>query len=467
LTCANTTRMRPSVTPHVNTEDVEQPEMTFVDDLAFPFSACDPDELNIKAARIHEIAANVLRSYGFELNYTPGKTQFVLSYVGPGAKAARAAQFACDTPHILVNCDAGDIKVPVGDSYVHLGTQFNRTGLMTPEFRMRAQAFKRTVRDNTKTLAKAAYMTLKDQQLLLQLLLLSKALFKCQVWSGFSDAQLSVLRTPFYQAVLKLQGRSRANETGRVSHEYLASQEGYADISVYIRKARLLYFARVVRHGPPILLALIQQTSQYAGSWGAQLCGDLNWLKERSTKLDSLPVPATGSFAQWQALARDYPNQWKKIVQNTVSDVELNVQPGSTDTFDVPLAYLQHECSACDLSFSSPQGLCLHSFKVHGRRSIAARYTMPGGTCQECLLHCHDRPRLARHLIDGHKLRGLSSCLGAMIFRDVQPLSDDQLCDYDACDADAARKQRAGAYGVRQPSVRAYGPFLKPLTLDF
>jgi hypothetical protein len=180
-----------------------------------------------------------------------------------------------------------------------------------------------------------------------------------------------------------------------------------------------------------------------------------------------VPTPGTPGISEWQSLAAKFPNQWKQIVQSTVRDVELNIVPGATSTFDVPLPYLQHECSACGLAFSTPQGLCLHALKLHGRRSVAARYTAASGTCQECLLHCHDRPRLARHLVDGHKKYGLTSCLSATIYRDVQPLSDDQLIALDACDADAARKQRAGTYGVRQPSCRAYGPFQKPLLQDF
>ena len=98
---------------------------------------------------------------------------------------------------------------------------------------------------------------------------------------------------------------------------------------------------------------------------------------------------------------------------------------------------------------------------LHGRRSLAARYTNSSGSCPECLQLFHSRTRLNRHLSEGHKRLGVASCLSALIQRGVEPISDETLLVLDALDVDAARKARAGQYVTVWLMCQACGPRAK------
>jgi hypothetical protein len=360
-------------------------------------------------------------------------------------------------PSIIVLVDGTEIHIPVGDTYVHLGTVISRTGSLSPEFKKRAAAMAGAVSELRHVYKEAASYDIQHKQLLVNLFLLSKGLFKSQVWNGFSDKQLNGLRVKHFNILRSLLGKTSFCPEERVTNVWLLLQEGFADLSVYVRKSRLLYFSRVVRNGPVFLKALIQSTAKHAGSWARTIISDLQWLALKTSKLDEMPDPAVDA-APWQLFILQHPKAWKAIVNQVVGRVETNEIPGAIVTFDGELPFLQHECTACGLFFSTKQGMCLHALKMHGRRSAVSRFTNPEGVCVSCYKVFHTRTRLAAHLMQGHKRNPNVCCFQNVIDSEFAPLSDAQLSEFEALDAvEHSRQRSTGLMCVKRVVLQATG----------
>eukprot|EP00969_Alexandrium_andersonii_P310113 13704399-Alexandrium_andersonii.AAC.1 len=65
-----------------------------------------------------------------------------------------------------------------------------------------------------------------------------------------------------------------------------------------VRMARIRMFARVVKHGPPVLLQLLRVVAPVQGSWVSCVCADLRFVWSSSGKLQDLPDP-NESLHEW------------------------------------------------------------------------------------------------------------------------------------------------------------------------
>jgi hypothetical protein len=220
-----------------------------------------------------------------------------------------------------------------------------------------------------------------------------------------------------------------------VSHDFLATQDGVADIAIYMRKARLMYLPRLIKHAPKMLRALLQATSYHDDSWASAVRQDIAWLRCRSEKLQGLPMPVIGSMQQWHDFIECRPKYWAAIIKRVVSKVEFNEIPGDPISLKANGENQMFcPCSVCERVFPSLAARHMHMFKEHGWRAPSRCYANGSGNCSKCLKSFHNRSRLQRHLQSSLKTGGQRSCLAQMIISGMTPLSEEEVLELERDD---------------------------------
>lgn len=75
-----------------------------------------------------------------QVNFSPGKTECVPTFIGTGTKAARLKLKVPMQSTIVVETDAGRVALRCVDEYLYLGTVYHYLALATPNIRYRAQS---------------------------------------------------------------------------------------------------------------------------------------------------------------------------------------------------------------------------------------------------------------------------------------------------------------------------------------
>ena len=106
--------------------------VTWHDDLAIPISAPDCQELFRACSTATQIVHDAFLSRGLQLNTAKGKTELLVSPVGPGRNAALTR--ACSGPPLQVLPDFGPLQtVHFTLAYKHLGSAIAYDGVLSPE----------------------------------------------------------------------------------------------------------------------------------------------------------------------------------------------------------------------------------------------------------------------------------------------------------------------------------------------
>lgn len=225
-------------------------------------------------------------------------------------------------------------------------------------------------------------------------LLWSSLLLYVGSWSVVGDKGLARLQT-FYateRRTIAGQPRGRSTLTDQEVFERLRAPAMLARL----RGARLIFFARVGRTAPDIILALAQQL---AGTfdWVAAMVPDLKWLVAAADlPAQDHPPPELEALDQWLALAIGRPATWSLLIQRAVraSGTREGVLLAFTESFVVDGAFA---CEVCAQVFASLRILKSHRARIHGHRN-PVRSFIENGCCPVCMADLWSRPRLLHHL---------------------------------------------------------------------
>eukprot|EP00969_Alexandrium_andersonii_P086959 3835864-Alexandrium_andersonii.AAC.1 len=184
-------------------------------------------------------------------------------------------------------------------------------------------------------------------------------------------------------------------------------------------RARLMYLPRLIKHGGPVLNALVQATPVLR----QQVLQDLAALRRCSTKLAALPPPEVDPVP-WFELMLHHPGAWRSIVAKAASAFDAESQqlhssrasskPGRGDAPVVDGAPIEHICYDCGRSFKAQKGLVMHKVRAHGYKSEHG-IRVCTEWCPVCLRYFHDVRRVVHHVTcDAHRC-------GQLLLSHVQP----------------------------------------------
>jgi len=187
-------------------------------------------------------------------------------------------------------------------------------------------------------------------------------------------------------------------------------------LDCYVRKRRLKYLARLTQAQFDSLHAVLQSKGNLGENmpWVDLLINDLKILRHSSNgKLSELPDP-TESLVPYWTLARNYPGEWKAIVElykTHNDDVDNSKQVVFGQNQGSHLNANSFCCGVCGKSWDSWRKLSVHKWSKHGMRSDIRQFVGDICVCPVCGTNFFTRARLVKHLLERRvrsKVRGVS-----------------------------------------------------------
>ena len=342
-------------------------DLIWADDLATPLVSSTPHDLPARVATAAGTLSDAFAEHAMELSYGPLKTAAIVALRGPGSRAVRRQIFGrgdggavCSLP--VLRESAAPIRLPLVDSYKHLGSIQSYDGSLLREIKQRVG----------------------------------------QAWGAFREGRRQV-----YKNKLIPPDRRCAMLTSLVVSR-LTRLEASSPSSL-LHAARLRYAAQMVRRGPPQLWAITKCDRPYCDLMFESFC----WLYGKVGSTCGLPDPAS-VWAPWADLMLSQPGRYKgwikralaldKVADKCASEhAELHKHCRARSTTsgvveeanggDQPIEM----CLICRRSFLSRLSWASHAARVHQYRAPGTRLAV-GSTCKGCGKQYANVGRLRRHL---------------------------------------------------------------------
>jgi len=274
----------------------------------------------------------------------------------------------------------------------------------------------------------------------LRTLILARSLFNAHLLTA-QVAYIRKLNAVYARVLRRVFGAPRHDSTKGPTDLVVRVAVGMPSLDCLLVVRRLHYVARLVKHRPSQLWALLQQrVSDRPLPWVAQLRDDfMVFFKCSAAVRSELPVPI-GDLAlhRWFNFVNDEPLKWGELVRNVFfyeSVLDRHVTPHAPVR-----AILTHKCDVCDLYFSTRKGLDQHKRRKHGVLSDMRFFARTDGVCLACKTVFSTRLRLLAHLTD----RRRDYCRG-YILANSSPLHASEVQALDHVDRAARRlAHRAG-----------------------
>ena len=251
---------------------------------------------------------------------------------------------------------------------------------------------------------------------------------------------------------------------------------GRRSVALRLREARLRYFGRLLRHGPPQLralldLALLEDASGASRPWLHALVQDLDGMR-RTAGCSTLPPPAQ-HLAAWCARARE-PG-WSAAVRAAVAEwhyeerqelagaiwrsslalaaAAFGLAPPPAALEGEQLGYLCYDCGEVLKS--------VRAWRRHHRRHeerVPPWHWEVGTACPACLWEFHSRARLCCHLV------GAPACFALVRARGRRLGEEERGAVFREDREAAAALRRRGRYErfAELPAFRLEGPLPLP-----
>jgi hypothetical protein len=480
------------------TQHTEAEGVSYVDDDTYLFMASSADAL---CDIVRQAAAIVLQSYKefkLPINLGPGKTVVLYELRGRGAVKHRHRISEQQSSFEHVVCGGAVIRIPVQETYRHLGGLLSTAAEPIGEAKARAQSTNTAVKPLLARVLGNPAFDIRHRWDIWNSLAVSRLFYNAATWCYHGTAWCKPIHNVLVSCYSVLCGAWRGNAGSRLPFKELCRILDAPTASQFLSALRLRYWARMLRHAPDLLWALCQATAADPCSWSRLLLSDMVKLKAYSGKLASLPPPATG-LVEWARFAVAYPAAWSTLVAQTfcvfresehqshsqdcprrlspevsqgAETRALSPEAGSPTCRSVtarcpapgeaaagPDAAQQQQlaCIDCGKQFMSQAGLCAHRAAKHGYRNDAQKFARDS-SCQRCLLDFRTRPRLAGHLLKS------SSCLQAHVSF-FAPLSQDEVAEIsqgEARDRVALRSQGFCTVKALKPAIQLVGPSIPP-----
>ena len=278
-----------------------------------------------------------------------------------------------------------------------------------------------------------------DQSVRLQLaasLVFSILLYGADAWSQLSKSAMHRLRTVHMRVSRKVAGVFRTG-SGSVTDEQVLELLGQPNMVQQVRRARLLYVARLSRTCPPLLAAVLQDSPAGVDEWVQLVASDIEHLRSRTgQKLAELPA-FLHHPQPWMELWSKHGRQWGELV-NRAYGKYAPAEPGDE------CAVAMCGCEHCEAVFSCKQGLATHCTRAHGHRNDLRAF-VEFRQCPACGKEFPTRARAVHHLT-----YSAARCRARVLHGGFERVPEARLAELDASEARSRRAaQRAGFHSCR------------------
>ena len=382
--------------------------IAWVDDVAIPIMAEDPERLDVATINILTKVSKVFQDHGLCLNFSAGKTEAVMQYRGPGAPALRKERF--------VN-NLGRLVLPQGalrtvSEYQYLGTSFSQAVSLEHEVQMRLHKATSAYRLLRRQLFSNRRLPIKTRLLLLDSLVTSILLHGAGNWPLLSTRTYQKIHHAMMKWYRTITGQGFWNENNITDAEVLARWD-IPPLSVRLCKLRLLYSFQWYKNGPQALQDIVTAEDATANSWFTAIRQGIVWLGTMCEG-EVTPPQTTEDTLQWihervhggakqvrRAVTR-YLLQQRMIFEVYNSHKRIRAALTSygvqfPSTLSKPVASGLYKCQHCDRAFDTAQALQGHVWSWH-RMCSNERLFVYNDTCQACGTCFWTAQRVQQHL---------------------------------------------------------------------
>ena len=396
----------------VSRDSLAPVDVSWMDDLALLLSAPTPEAVaEAVSGATATLLDECLRAL-LQPNLDPGKTEALVSLVGPASRRVRSDLFRSRDPSLsLPSVMWPGARVRLVPSYKHLGGILHWSGLLKAELKARCAQAWQAFRKHRRLIFGSPTVTHREKALIFLSLVATRLLYGAGTWVLEGDAQTSKLQgtllamtrqmlRPMYdrEASLHLGGRK------------VLSVARIPSVHTLLHVERLRHLAVVMRVAPQEFWAILH----YGGKWCELARDSVAWLSKQLA-LGGHPEPTLEQWEHASGIMLDSPLQWKRWVRRAQQvallaelwDAEVQHYHGlllrqllalgathDDDTLDRP----QNEaCAVCQQRFRDLRCWSHHAFKKHGRVKESRLFSV-GTQCQACLKHFASTFHLSNHL---------------------------------------------------------------------
>ena len=376
-------------------------QVVWADDLAVPLLAMSNAEMEAEIKYAFGVVFDIFHEYGMTLNTSRGKTEVLVTYAGPEARAFPERLRREPQMTVQVGTSSSTMCLVLGNAYKHLGTTMAAAGRLHLEVKRRVgQAW-----GAFRQLARPVFLNkaLKESTriFLLETLVFTKLLYGCGSWNGLTLADEHKLSVCYLGLLRRTLGQVKTHDAEVLSDLAILQRTGCAPIMVRISQQRFLLVARVARFAPSFVHEeLLREEAEMAQSWRGMVTEDLGWLHamvDLSTWGTTLP-------ALWEAWQHQKPG-WQHVLRKAVQKYRcimhlLHTAPVERGEEEETLQdlWMKVHCKChCGQGFASLKALRMHQTTAHSWRTPISGY-LHGATCPVCLRHYWTKNRLRIHL---------------------------------------------------------------------
>ena len=355
--------------------------------------------------------------------------------------------------------------MPLVDSYRHLGGIITANSAPHADIAYRFSQASAALRPLRRRLFSEKNIPLTLRRTLLRSLIVSRFVFACAITDLSSAIHKRVWCRHYTDLWAALYRPSKPQD--RPHSLEILRHAGATSPLLALAKARAVFLARLLEHGPGALLHLlhVHWRRRPSNSWLQQLIQDI--------KAVALYVPAAGLLLQnccpvsalVEVLQQD-PGWWISKVRAAIKAYAADLHEwasrranvGSNPAMPSPVSSetaRPFRCRWCSASFVLHKHVALHEARSHGALSPVRHYT-PHPYCLGCHKWYHTLERTQYHL-KRHK-DCLLRCLQV-----IRPLTQQEVYDNEASEAKQRRAVKQGRwqqYSAAAPPLDFYGPRL-------
>ena len=406
------------------------PAVAWVDDVVFHVAAgasCIVEKLEQATQIVHEEMIKV----GLTPNYSPGKTEALITFAGKGAERSSRDFFQQRSGTLIVlNEFQGPIQVRVVDHYKHLGGYLTRNLSLHPEIRIRKAQALQQVQGIKKQVLANERLELPKRRQVLHSLATSVLTLHSGTWRPLRqcefDAWQGAIRAVYQQLVCRA-GDGQFPHLTMIELADLAKSP-MPQALLNVRRLRVVIqllkgFEDSLVHNILENYKVMKEASWLAGvqqavEWAKQHVDDRIWMSDldaledldswRKLSVECWQVQKLVQTAQKQHTCRTQTCQviWRAKHRQDGMLREMGWTCSWSSEAPVESAAT---CELCGKVCTSHAALGVHQHKVHGCKAVARRFAS-GTQCAICDRNYHTRPRLITHL-----QYGTTTCLVAYL----------------------------------------------------
>ena len=400
--------------PYVDGGEMKVLGPTWCDDLCVLFSADDARGLVTKGGTLSGILLDLCKGHGMTPNLKKNKSEMMLELRGKGAKQWRKTCFHDWNGLMPVCCSDGMAWVHIVGAYNHLGGTIQHGGDQRKEAARRLAIAHGAFSDHRRILYCNSRFDVPTRAGLFKTIVLPKAVFGMETWILTTESARSQLHSRLMRLYRRLLPEKH---DAHLTDEYIIAMTELPWPSTWMRSLRLRYIGLLYKNGDLALWSVLRQDE----TWIELVKNDVDWMYRQLHNSSRLPPPRE-DFGAWEAIMKQHPGYWKRLVRRAVIHDTLQWKNAHVvDDFHKVVVQRFEEakvmqfvynkdsnmddgqrghygCIHCKARCKTYAGEAAHMCRKHGKVNFV-RSLMSGSQCGACLKHYHTTARLQRHLM--------------------------------------------------------------------